>query len=124
MITRARRNAGNSLIEVMVSMVIVTLVATATTKGMVFTTDVVGENTSHQEAIVLAQQAVERMRTSSYDSIESGTVTKGQYQIASTVTPDTPETGMKQIIVKVTWTRKGQTKKYELATIFAKLTKS
>lgn len=123
---RWRNQTGNSLVEVMVCMVIVTLVATATTKGMVFTTEVVGENTLHQEAIVLAQQAVERLRTTSYDSIESSTTTSAnsRYQITRVVTADMPEAGMKQIAVKVSWTWKGQTRKYELATIFAKLTKS
>lgn len=123
---RWRSNRGSGLAEVMVCVAIVTLVATATTKGMVFTTEVVGENTLHQEAIVLAQQAVERMRTSSYDSIASSTTTAtgGRYQVVRTVAADTPETGMKQITVQINWTWKGQARSYELATIFAKLTKS
>lgn len=124
MSARGRRNAGNSLVEVMVCMVIVTLVATATTKGMVYTTGFVGENTSHQEAITLAQQVVERLRTTSFGSITSGTSTDGIYQVQRTVADNTPENGMKQITVKVTWTWKGQARSYELATIFAKLTKN
>lgn len=126
MIARWCSERGNSLAEVMVCVVIVTLVATATTKGMVFTTEVVGENTLHQEAIVLAQQTVERLRTTSYSTIESATNTSanGRYQIVRTVTENAPEAGMKQITVKVSWTWKGQPRSYELATIFAKLTKS
>lgn len=126
MIARWRSNRGNSLAEVMVCVVIVTLVATATTKGMVFTTEVVGENALHQQAIVLAQQTVERLRTTSYASIESGSSTSANsvFQITRTVSEDSPETGMKQIVVKVDWTWKGQPRSYELATIFAKLTKS
>jgi Tfp pilus assembly protein PilV len=126
MMIRARNDRGSSLTEVMVCMVIVTLVATATTKGMVYSSDVVGENTTHQEAIVLAQQTVERLRTSSYDAIESGQSTSGdgRYEVVREVAPDTPEAGMKQITVTVKWTWKGQARTYELATIFAKLTKS
>lgn len=124
MSARWRSNTGNTLTEVMVCMVIVTLVATATTKGMVYTTGFVGENTSHQEAITLAQQTVERLRTTSFSAITSGTSTDGIYEIQRTVADNTPETGMKQITVRVTWTWKGQARSYELATIFAKLTKS
>jgi Tfp pilus assembly protein PilV len=124
MSARWRSNAGNSLAEVMVCMVIVTLIATATTKGMVYTTQFVGENTMHQEAITLAQQQVERMRTSTYSAIASGNTTDGLYQIEKTVGDNMPEFGMKQITVKVKWTWKGQARSYELATIFAKLTKS
>lgn len=118
--------AGNSLAEVMVCMVIVTTVATATTKGMVFTSNVVGENTLQQEAIVLAQQTIERLRTTTYSAIESATSTSanGRYTVARVVTDDTPEEGMKQITVTVTWTWKGQQRHYEVATVFAKLTKS
>lgn len=124
MSARWRTDKGNSLTEVMVCMVIVTLVATATTKGMVYTTEVVGENTMHQEAIVRGQQVVERLRTASFDTIRSGTTISGGYQINQTVTENTPETGMKHIHVTVNWNWKGQARKYELTTIFAKLTKS
>jgi prepilin-type N-terminal cleavage/methylation domain-containing protein len=117
---------GNSLAEVMVSVVIVAIAAAGTTGGMVFTTNVVGENSLEQSAIVLAQQSLERLRTTPYAEIESGTEISPDriYTVVRTVEENVPEEGMKHITATVRWTWKGQPRRYELATVFAKLTKS
>lgn len=118
--------AGSSMIEVLVAMVITGIAATSATSGMVFTTNVLGENTMQHDAIVIAQQSLERMRTLAYEEIVSGTeqVTGGVYTLTKTVLDDTPEQDMKQITVNVTWKWKGKSRSYVLRTVFAQLTKS
>jgi prepilin-type N-terminal cleavage/methylation domain-containing protein len=120
------KTAGYTLMEVLVSMMIVGVAATATTGGMVFTTNVIGENTMHHDAIVLAQKSVERLRTVSYNDIESGSETSADstYAITRSVTDDDPEEGMKRITVTVSWQWKGVARSYALDTVFAKITKS
>lgn len=118
--------AGYTLMEVLVSMIMVGVSATATVKGMVFTTDMVGQNTRLHKAIDLAQATVERLRDLSYDGIASSTTTStdGKYTIVTAVNEDSPEYGMKTIKVTVSWTWKGLSKSYALDTVFAQLTES
>ena len=107
------------------AMIVTGIAATAATGGMVSTTNLLGENTRYHEAIVLAQQTLERTRTFAYEDIESGTSTEnGGYTITKTVLDNTPEMGMKQISVTVGWSWKGQARSYVLRTVFGELTKS
>lgn len=118
-------NKGNSILEVLMAMIVTGIAATAATGGVVSTTNLLGENTCYHDAIVLAQQSLERTRTVSYGDIVSGTSTAtGGYTITKTVIDEYPEVGMKQITVAVTWTWKGQARSYTLRTVFGELTKS
>lgn len=118
-------NKGNSILEVLMAMVVTGIAATAATGGIVSTTNLLGENTRYHDAIVLAQQSLERTRTIAYEEIESGTSTAaGGYTITKTVLTETPEPGMKQISVTVSWTWKGSPRSYVLRTVFGELTKS
>lgn len=118
-------NKGNSILEVLMAMIVIGIAATAATSGVVATTNLLGENTRYHEAIMLAQRSLERTRTISYEEIESGTsVAAGGYTVTKTVIDEYPEVGMKHITVAVTWTWKGQPRRYALRTVFGELTKS
>lgn len=121
---RGRENAGNSVLEVLMAMVVTAIAATAATGGLVSTTNLLGENTRYQEAITLAQQSLERSRTIPYDEIISSTQSTNGYTIARTVLDGTPEVGMKHITVTVSWTWKGQPRNYALRTVFGEISKS
>ena len=124
-IRRAGSARGNSILEVLMAMIVTGIAATAATGGVVATTNLLGENTRYHDAIVLAQQTLERTRTIAYEDIESSTTSaNGGFTVTNTVLPDTPEVGMKQITVNVSWTWKGNARSYVLRTVFGELTKS
>jgi prepilin-type N-terminal cleavage/methylation domain-containing protein len=125
MMKRWLGNAGNSMLEVMMAMVVTGIAATAATGGFVSTTNLLGENTLYHDAMALAQQSLERTRTIPYDEIVSGTQSaSGGYTVTKTVLDSTPEVGMKHITVTVSWTWKGKPRTYALRTVFGELTKS
>jgi hypothetical protein len=100
-----------------------TMIGTVTTASMVSSTDLVGENTTQAEAIVLAQETMEDLRTIPYDSIGASTKNSSGYKVKTFVDDDTPEPGMKTIEVSVTWKWKGANRSYELHTVYTKINK-
>lgn len=125
MIKRWMSQTGNSMLEVLMAMIVTGIAATAATGGFVSTTNLLGENELYHDAIALAQQNLERTRTIPYDEIVSGSETvSGGYTVTKTVLDGTPEVGMKQISVTVSWKWKGMPRTYVLRTVFGELTKS
>lgn len=122
----ATHENGFTIMEVLVAMFLATLIGAAITSSLVFTSNVVGENTLEAEAITHAQKALEDLRTYAYDDIASGSETSpdGRFTIAREVWPDTPESGMKRIDVTVSWSWKGQARTYVLHTVYTRVTKS
>lgn len=118
-----RADLGFTLIEVLVAMVVTALVGGAVTSSIVFTTNIVGENTLAGEAITVAQSAMEGLRTINYDAIQDGSEVSpdGQFAIVRNVFVDSPEPGMKEIQVIVTWSWKGQPRQYELNTVYSQI---
>lgn len=121
-----RGDSGFTLLEVLVSMFLTAMVGATVTSTMVFTTNVVGENTLAAEAIALAQEALENLRTYPYEEIDSGSEASedGIYTISRAVIDDSPEQGMKRIDVTVSWDWKGQARSYELHTVYSKINKT
>lgn len=118
--------SGFTLIEVLVAVVILGLAAAATASSFRGTTNLLGENSLHEQAIGAAQAAVEDLRTIPFEKIESGTETSddGLFLITTEVIDGSPEPGMKRIIVTTSWEWKGEARSYELQTIYSRLTKS
>jgi len=113
---------GFTLIEVLVAIVVIGLAATATSKGIQATTNLLGENAFYDEAITNAQQVMEDLRALRYEEMASGSRSSGTYTISWTVAPNTPGPGMKFVTVTASWTWKGQPRSYVLHTVYSKIT--
>ncbi|MGE0684195.1 MAG: prepilin-type N-terminal cleavage/methylation domain-containing protein [Candidatus Binatia bacterium] len=121
-----RFDAGFSLIEVLVAMVIFAIVSLATTNLMVGSTAMVSRNDATSQAINFAQMIMENLRNIPFDEMESGsdTLTNAQgreFSVAWDVAEDAPADGMNTVNVSVSWDEKGTTKQYEIDNILAKV---
>lgn len=116
-------NAGFTLMEVLVGMVVVGLAASATAVSMQSAANFVGENATHIEAIALAQEAIEDLRALPYEEIESGDRRSDDGRIALTweVEADSPEVGTKSVAVAAGWTWKGEPRRYVLKTVYSRI---
>jgi prepilin-type N-terminal cleavage/methylation domain-containing protein len=120
-----RPDTGFTLVEILVAVVVLGLAAGATASGFRSTTEFLGENNLHAEAVTVAQRVVEDLRTIPFEDIASATEESedGTYLITTEVTDDVPDRGMKTIHVTTSWTWKGVEKSYELQTIYSRITK-
>jgi Flp pilus assembly protein TadG len=100
------------------------IVGGTVTKSLIFTTDVLGQNEVEAAAIAQAQESIEDLRTYSYEDIEGGTTTSGEFTITRDVTADSPEDGMKAITVTVSWEWKGESRSYALHTVYSKINRT
>jgi prepilin-type N-terminal cleavage/methylation domain-containing protein len=121
------RSSGFSLVEVLVAMSVFMISAAAVSSLMMHSTSFVSQNNYRSQALTCAQAALEDVRTQAYEDIvpTSGlSCTKGamNFGVQWTVATDSPENGMKTIVVTVTWLEKGQSKSYALKTIYSKIT--
>ncbi len=125
---KKRANAGFTLIEVLVAMVIFAIASAATVSLMYHSTRMVAENSSSSQAITVAQRVLEDLRTLDYEDIEDGSFSytwaakNKTFNASWSVYEDAPEAGLKTIIVTVTWDGKGGTKSYETHTIYSQIT--
>jgi prepilin-type N-terminal cleavage/methylation domain-containing protein len=116
---------GFSLIEVLVAMVIFSIASLALSQLMVSSTKLVSENGLASEAITLAQETLEDLRTVRFTNMTNGSASvvseKGgaTFNVVWTVTNNSPETGMNRVVVTVTWNHQGVPKSYEAQSIFA-----
>ena len=117
---------GFTIAETIVAMFVMGVVGAGVASSMVFTSNIVGENTLAAQGVAYGQKALEDLRTLAYDDIVSGsdTAADGRFTIARTVHDDYPESGMKLIDVTVTWSWKGQSRSYVLHTVYTQITKS
>ena len=120
-----RSHAGLTLVEVLVAVVIVGLVGAATAESFRATTNLLGENTRYLEAAAVTQSTVEDLRTIPYDEIgsEQRTTDDGDFVVTTKVVKDSPDPGMKEIIVTAAWEWKGQPRSYAVHTVYMQPTK-
>lgn len=118
--------SGFTIMEVLVTIVVLSLAAFASGTCFTSTTNLLGDNALQDEAVVLTQGVVEGLRTIPYEEIESGTEESedGTFLLTTEVTDDYPERGMKMISVTASWKWKGTPQDYELQTIYSRLTKN
>lgn len=126
-----RTTAGFTLIEVLVAMVIFSISSLAVTSLMVGSMQHISNNGQRSEAIALAQEALEGLRSAPYDELATGSdldipsSTDGTtFDVNWRVYTNDPMAGVKRIVVTVTWNHKGATKTYEIETIYTNIVRS
>ena len=119
-----RGDRGFTVLEALVATFLTIVVGATVTKSLIFTTDVLGQNELEGDAIAEAQEAMEDLRTYSYEDIEGGTTTSGEFTITRAVDTDNPEDGMKAITVTVSWEWKGESRSYALHTVYSKINRT
>jgi len=116
---------GYSLVELLVAMSIFAVVATAIAAQMVHSTAMISQNAEASQAITIAQQVMEDIRTVAYSDMSSGSETvtwKGQpFTAVWDVSEDDPEPGTKTVVVTVSWEDKGETKTYETRSVYSQV---
>lgn len=117
-------STGFTLIEVLVAMALFAIASAATTSLMFHSTAYIAKSNERSQAIAIAQQTIEDLRTMDYSDIDSGSTTvewKEQaafFNIDWDVSDDDPEPNMKTIVVSVSWESKGVTNVYEIQSIY------
>ncbi len=121
-------NAGFTLIETLIAVVIFAIVSLAMTSLMVTNTRMISENTQSSEAIGYAQELLENLREVPVSSLSPGSSTatrqsaRGtEYLITWTVTPNSPATGRTAVAVTVAWSHKGTPRSYATQSIFTQV---
>jgi prepilin-type N-terminal cleavage/methylation domain-containing protein len=121
-------NKGFTLIEVIISMFLFSIVFTGlvTTSAVVMSMNV--DNLLRNEATSVADQQITQMQNTPFNSLPSvyttttTTVTKNlrgieNFPFTCTQTVNPLDANNKSVIIKVSWTRKGQTKTQTYATL-------
>ena len=122
--------AGFTLIEVLVAMVIFALSSLAVSSLMVGSMAQVSKNRHRSEAVRIAQEELEQMRSIQVADMANATSTSESarggvtFAITRTVTRDSPVTGVNTINVTVSWTHKGVSQSYAAKTMFTQITRS
>jgi len=120
------KQTGFTLVEVIVAMVIFLVSASAVASLMYHSTVVVSQNNFTSQAISCAQASLEHLRMLDYDDVndDSGECAGDgvNFDVVWEVTEDEPEDGTKTIVLTVSWTEKGESKSYELETIYTAVT--
>jgi prepilin-type N-terminal cleavage/methylation domain-containing protein len=121
-----RTSAGFSLIEVLVAMAIFAIAASAVTSLMYHSTSYLSGNNYQSQAITCAQASLEHLRMLDYDDViddsDECTGDGVSFDVVWEVTEDEPADGAKTIVLTVSWIEKGETKSYELETIYTTVT--
>ena len=114
-----QKKDGFTLVEVLVAMVLAAIVSIAIGLQLSYSTAMVSENKYTSRAVVVAQNALEDLRTVSYEDITGGSTTVTWDGVPFTaVWTVNEQQGMKDIYVTVSWESKGQTKTYAVETTF------
>jgi len=104
---RSRNQAGHSLVEAMVAMGVLGVGMLGVAQMIPAALSNVGDAQQRTNGIQAAQVRMEELKTSDYDSaaLVAGTYTEstGSYELAWTITDDTPTTGCKRVDLSATW---------------------
>lgn len=119
-----RMSAGFTLIEALVAMTTFAIVMAATASLMFHSTTYLAKSNERSQAIAVAQQVIEDLRTVDYTEMTSGSTTvdwKGRasfFTVGWNVMLDNPGPGMATVIVSVSWDHKGETNTYETQSVY------
>lgn len=121
-----RTQTGFSLVEVMVAMTVFAIAASAVTSLMFHSTEAISGNNYSSQAVTCAQEELEIVRAKSYDEITDASSEcvgdEMSFEVSRAVTENEPDDGVKTIVVTVSWTEKGESKSYEIETIYTSVT--
>jgi prepilin-type N-terminal cleavage/methylation domain-containing protein len=122
---RRASQRGMSLLEILVAMTLFALTASGLTAFSVHSLRRTSGNRTSTGAVIAAQHEVEDLRGLDYPAVVSrtyGTSVGGvPYGIATSVLPDTPASGMKQLTVTVNWSEPLGPQSYVLRTILTQI---
>jgi len=120
------QQAGFTLVEVIVAMVIFLISASAVASLMYHSTAVVSENNFTSQAITCAQTSLEHLRMLDYEDVNDDSeecIGDGvSFDVAWQVIENELEDGTKTIVLTVSWLEKGEPKSYELETVYTAVT--
>ena len=118
--------AGFTLIEVLIAMVIFAIVSAAIASQLVNTTAMVSENKGFSQAQALARSYMESLRATPYedlaDSSDQKTIDGQTFNIQWFVDNYEGEDGVKSIRVEVSWSHKGEELSHELDNLYTQVT--
>lgn len=119
-------SAGFSLIEVMVALAIFSITSLAATRLIMGSTAMISVNNTTSRAIALGQGAIENLRNVAYaDMVDGSDVVSWKhtdFTITWAVSANDPAPNMKTIVVNVAWQVRGETKQYEIKSIYSQVT--
>ena len=117
-----RRQAGASLLEVLVAITLCALVASGVAAMAATSMRATSENRAATAAHMIAQEELERVRGLDYDDIDSGAhnvaMAGRTFAVGTVVDENDPSDGMKHITVTVGWTGPLGPRTYAIETIF------
>lgn len=101
----SRRDAGFSLVEIMVAMTFLAIGLLAIAQLIPTGLKGVTEARVRTNAVQNSQRIVDDLRATDYDSLDAGTFseTDGRYSTTWTITDNSPVTGSKRVDVVSTW---------------------
>lgn len=120
-----RGEAGLSLVEALVAIVI--FAAAAAAASSMLTQAFVASDSANlrQHAVALAESTVEELRATPYDELAGFMATDSTvgtpFTITAAVTRDRPVANMSEITATVRWNDRGRTKSYVARTIYTSL---
>ena len=121
---KRRSEDGYSMIEMLIGIFILAWVLASAYTLTITTSRIMERNQQLAAASSLAEYKIEELRNSDYDIVTSGSDASpldsegnvgGIFSRAWTVTSDSPEAGLKSVVVTVSWSQWGSTHSYTLA---------
>jgi prepilin-type N-terminal cleavage/methylation domain-containing protein len=101
------KNAGFSLLEILVALTVFSIASVALTSGV--TTSIRANNTSEHltQATILAQDKLEALLASGLTFTAGSDAPRAGFTRTWTIATDTPQVGVSQLAVSVSWTDYG-----------------
>jgi type IV pilus assembly protein PilV len=118
-------NRGFTLVEVMISMLVLLIGMLGSLVGVMAAADHNLANALRDEAVKIAQEQLENARTGQYALVVNGNIpvqkqvrrTLYTFQVTTNVTSGGPSNSLKQVTVTVQWTFKNQNRSHLAETI-------
>ncbi len=122
---RARASAGFTLIEILVTLTILTLGVLALARMMPEGSKVMSRSRNSTTATAVAAQKIEDLKAADWysASLAAGTYTdqSGPFTRTWTIADDSPMTGLKKLTVTATWTVQGGTRSSVVTTYLGRV---
>ena len=114
------QQGGFTLIEVLFAIVIMAFGILCLYRLQITSIQSVGYAKRLSEATNIAQDRIERLLSTDYDLLSSGSDTYNSYYVSWTVANNSPVTNCKTLTVRVQWNQWGKTRTLQFVRIIAK----